>query len=270
MVDELRELEGLEHEAWHSMFLAAPRPFAAAAGLVVERWDEALFTHSRLLDANQFNRLQGLGVDGRGADGRIARALEAFHRAGSRNFFVQIAPGAGHAAAATEARRLGLVPYVRCWAKFRRGPEFMTPPATDLRVEPVGHSAARAGDFGTAVARGFDMPPAMTAWLAATVLAPGWSGYVLYDGTTPVGGGAHFRHGHGAWLGIASVVPEARRRGGQSALLARRINDAAADGATLLTVETGTASPGEPQTSFRRIQQAGFEVAYERENWVPA
>jgi hypothetical protein len=126
----------------------------------------------------------------------------------------------------------------------------------------------QARDFGETAASGFGMPPPMAAWLSALVGRDGWRCYVSYDGDRSVGVGACWRGHSEAWLGIGATRAEGRGRGSQSAILARRINDAIAEGAPLLVTETGSAVPGEPQTSYSNILKAGFEVAYERPNWT--
>ncbi len=61
-----------------------------------------------------------------------------------------------------------------------------------------------------------------------------------------------------------------RRKGGQSALLARRIADAAKYGARQAVTETGVPQEGQPAPSYRNILGSGFTVAYGRPNWTLA
>jgi hypothetical protein len=57
-------------------------------------------------------------------------------------------------------------------------------------------------------------------------------------------------------------------RGCQTALLRRRIRDAAAAGCETLLVETGERTGDRPSASYRNILRAGFREAYVRPNWV--
>ena len=123
-------------------------------------------------------------------------------------------------------------------------------------------------DFAIAVVKGFGMPEQLAPWLAAIVGREGWRAYVVRDRDMAVGGAAMFVSGRTAWLGIGAVQEGARRRGGQGALLARRIADGLRLGVTGFATETGKPSPGEPHPSFSNIQRAGFAVAYERRNWT--
>jgi GNAT superfamily N-acetyltransferase len=77
-----------------------------------------------------------------------------------------------------------------------------------------------------------------------------------------------FVHGDTAWLGLGATLPEARGRGSQSALLARRIALAGELGCSLCVTETGESVVGRPSTSHRNILRAGFREQYLRPNYA--
>jgi len=81
-----------------------------------------------------------------------------------------------------------------------------------------------------------------------------------------VGGGALHIDRDVGWLGIGATLADSRGRGGQGAVMARRIADAAATGCTTLTTETGIL-PGRPNPSLANMLRSGFTLAYERANW---
>jgi hypothetical protein len=259
-------LERIEIDAWRDLCAAAPPPFAAAVGLEAVDLGGPLLALCRRIDHYQFNRLLGAGL-GDDADGRSLEAgVARFREAGLRNGFLQIAPGARASALTMKAQAMGLIPNERVWVKFSRGNAPAPEASTPLAIEPV--MAATAMDFGRAVAAGFGMPEALAPWLAALAGRPGWQLYLARDGGTAVGGAAMYVAGDRAWLGIGAVQAGARRKGGQGALLARRIADGLALGARWFATETGKPLPGEPHPSFSNIQRAGFEIAYERANWM--
>jgi GNAT superfamily N-acetyltransferase len=97
---------------------------------------------------------------------------------------------------------------------------------------------------------------------------PGWGCYLADAGELPVAAGAVFVSGDHAWLGQATTLPEHRRRGGQSALIAARIGQARAAGATVIVTETGETVDGRPANSYHNILRAGFEPAYVRPNYI--
>jgi hypothetical protein len=267
-VEDVALLEAAEIDAWESMFAAAPPSLARELGLQTARFGPAMASLAARIDVGQFNRVQGIGLPG-DEDGRsIEEAVAWFRSKRLRNFLVQIPPGPNARALAERVKGKGLElqPFRRSWTKFRRPPVPAHPAPTDLRIVRAG--AAEAVDFGETAAAGFGMPPVLAPWLSALVQMPDWRCYISYDGEAPVGVGACWIGERTAWLGIGASRPEGRGRGSQSAILARRIDDAIAEGATLLVTETGSAVEGEPQTSYSNILRAGFEIAYERRNWT--
>jgi GNAT superfamily N-acetyltransferase len=90
-----------------------------------------------------------------------------------------------------------------------------------------------------------------------------WSArlYVAFVDGAPAGAAALTvadRIGH---LANAATIPALRGRGAQTALIRRRILDAAAAGCTLIS--TGTSSP----TSRRNLERAGLREAYRKSAW---
>jgi GNAT superfamily N-acetyltransferase len=181
-----------------------------------------------------------------------------------RNPFVQIPPANPHLDEA--ARLAGFVPYKRPWVKFARGQA--EPPRQNASVEIAPVSRKEAMLFSEVVCAGYGLPPAFSRWHAGIVDRPGWTCYLAWDKREAIGAAALFLSGDGAWLGVAATRPQARRRGSQSALLQRRISDAIAAGAALITTETGKPLEGEDHPSYRNIVRSGFVPIYERANWT--
>ena len=261
----IAETERTEIEASHAIFEAAPADTVAELGLRSEFWDDAHFSMARGYPSPVFNRLH-LPNGAMDNDVRIARAIANFRDAGVTRFLVHAPPCDGAAHMERQARAAGLGPYRRGWMKFWRAAEIVEAPASELRIVPVDDANAHA--WGVVTARNFAMPDAMVAWLTAMARAPRWHACLSLDGDTPVGGGVFYRASDDtAWFGMGSTSAQARGRGGQTAMLARRINDASALGLRWMVVETGAAVPGEPQTSYHNIERAGFTALYERPNW---
>ena len=99
---------------------------------------------------------------------------------------------------------------------------------------------------------------------------PGWRIYLSFDGDRPVGAGAMRVVNGIAWFDWGATLPEARGKGSQGAILARRVRDALGLGCTLMATATGEAADGDPQHSFRNILRVGFRRSHARANWVPA
>ncbi|MFF2521985.1 GNAT family N-acetyltransferase [Streptomyces liangshanensis] len=140
-------------------------------------------------------------------------------------------------------------------------------PAAGVRVAPV--EARDAAEWGALMMRGFGMPEGHLAeMVAAGVGRPGWHPYGAWLDGELVGTATMHVHGDAAQFLSATTLPHARRRGGQSAFLAARARAAAAAGCRWLVAETGAEAPGEHNSSLHNMRRAGFEVLYERRNWV--
>ncbi len=91
---------------------------------------------------------------------------------------------------------------------------------------------------------------------------PGWRLYVASVEGAPAAFGALFVSGGVGSLAGAATAPRFRGRGCQSALIRRRIADAAAEGCDLIAAQ---ASPG--SSSQRNMERAGLRVAYTKAVW---
>ena len=259
------QLERIEREAWADLAAIIPPPLAQGIGLQFGPLGGAFLFLASHVPQYQFNWLSGAGLND--DDGRsIAEAVQRFRDAGQQRFFIQIPPGPRVSDCIAQARAAGLKPHPLAWAKFYRGTADPPVVTADLEVREVG--ASEAALFADTAVAGFGMPPSMATWLAQIVGRPHWHAYVTLVGGEPASAAAMYVLDDFAWLGIGASRPEMRRRGGQRALLARRIADAAKFGAKHATTETGVPQPGLPAPSYSNILKSGFSVAYVRPNWT--
>lgn len=115
---------------------------------------------------------------------------------------------------------------------------------------------------------GFTTPPAMIDMAASCVGRPNWQQYAVWEGERIIAVGSVFVHGNCADIFGGATLPEARRRGAQSALLTARVRAAQAAGCRWLVAETGAEGPGEHNASLHNMLRAGFEPLYERVTWL--
>jgi hypothetical protein len=242
-----------------------PAPLAQALGLETAEINHALLLLATRIPQFQFNWLAGTGLNG--DDGSsIAEAVKRFRHAGQRKFIIQIPPGPNSQACIARARDAGLVEHALAWAKFCRPTANAPVVKTTLTIREIG--AGERDLFASTAVAGFGMPAPLASWLSQIVGRPHWHAYMSFDGAEPAGAAALYVGGDFAWLGIGATRPQMRKRGGQSALLARRIADAGNFGAKYATTETGVPQPGQAAPSYENILKAGFEVAYVRPNWT--
>jgi GNAT superfamily N-acetyltransferase len=227
------------------------------------------------LNMGIFNRVVGLGVISPATPEDVDAVVDFYGGLGQTNVTIQVAP---HAQPADLRAWLVDRDFVRGrnWAKVWR--ETADPPTveTSLRIEEIGPD--QVGAFFSIVATAFELP-APAAASEATLGRQGWHHYLGFDGSVPVTAAAMFIVEHPgdagefgesenvAWLGFGATLPEARGRGGQSAMFARRVTDAAKLGCRIAITETGEDTPEEPNPSYHNMIRTGFRLAYLRPNY---
>jgi GNAT superfamily N-acetyltransferase len=214
--------------------------------------------------AAMFNRVLGLGLE-RPATTEQLDEVVGFFRSLGVEWCAAVAPQAEPPELASWLEVRGL-DRGYAWAKFRRGIDDLPPSASELRIERAGEREGEA--FADTFARGYGVPDLMRTWLAQLPGREGWHCFVAYDGEAPAATGAVYVSNGVGWLGIAATLPEHRRRGAQGALLAARIRAAAEAGCEVVVTETGALVEGKPSNSYRNILRAGFELEYERANYL--
>jgi GNAT superfamily N-acetyltransferase len=257
-------IDDAERSFWRGLWNAVPADVAAEHGVALRDFGPIQVTTARdLADVPMLNLGLGADTPEAVADGHLERAVAWIESVGVRAY-VPVRSGAGGAPAGRWFQRHG---YERgyAWMKFirdARPPEGRDPPGVEV-VELTEPSET----LGAIVAAGFGLPAWTGAFFGPLAGHEAWGCYLaLVDG---VGQGAAMMHRHGdvAEIGAAATLPEARGRGCQTALLHRRIRDAAAAGCRVMTVETGERTGDRPSASYRNILRAGFEEAGLRPNW---
>jgi hypothetical protein len=259
--DLARLVETTEAVAYADLLRAAPAAWRTEAEETAAGW----LLVAPTLDLLRFNRLVGCGIGAVATDAAVREAIGRLRRAGVRNFSVQLSPAARPAAIQEWLGNDGLARRDR-WTKLHRDAVPAAPVSTDLRIERAGSADAQAVAEVTTV--GFGMPSALQPWIASTVGRAGWQHYLAWDGDRAVAAAALFVREGAGWLGMASTLPDVRRRGAQGALLARRIDDGRALGCQWFVTETAEETPARPNPSFRNMRRAGFAVAYQRDNFM--
>ncbi|HET7121028.1 MAG TPA: hypothetical protein VFI17_07225 [Solirubrobacterales bacterium] len=261
-------LDEAERHFWGDIWRSVPKGVAAAHGLELRRFGAVQVTIvTDLAQAGMLNLVLGAAEDAAGGGADLAAAAE-WARSRGVNAYVPVTPGLpGSEAAAAWLRGNGFEP-AYAWMKFVRDahePRFAAP-----EVEVVELNEPEEEPFGMIAATGFEMPAWAAALFAGLPGREGWRCYVArVEGEAQACAAMLIHHGI-AEFGIAATLPGARGGGCQSALLHRRIRDAAAAGCHTLFVETGERVPGRPAASYRNILRAGFEEAYLRPNWKPS
>lgn len=231
----------------------------------VRRFDACAVLMMPGLDLLPLNRIVGLGIAGAAAEALIDGTISCFARAGLTEFSVQISPLAEPAALGSWLLARGFEQGLGT-PKFIRGTEAVAAVSTGIQVERIGmESSVQFADiFGNV----FGLSPEIRPLFTGTMGKPGWHHYLGYDGVVPVATGVMYLKNGVAWLGIGSTHSDFRNRGGQSALIARRLTDALSLGCQWFVTETGMDTSEQPSPSYRNMLRAGFKVAYIRDNYL--
>jgi GNAT superfamily N-acetyltransferase len=259
-------LDAIERRFWSDLWRAATPALAAEHGLALASFGPLQATLVRdLAPVRAMNLVLGAAE----ADADELAAGLAWAEAQRVDFYVAVTPGLpGSAAAEALLRERGyMLGYA--WMKFvRDAAPSAEPDPSGVEVVELGGDPGDGALLGRIVSAGFGLPSWMGELFEGVCGADGWRCYAaLLDGE-PVAAATLRVDGAVAECGAAATLDAARGRGCQTALLRRRIRDAAAVGCRTLFVETGVRTDERPSASYRNILRAGFREAYARPNWV--
>lgn len=212
------------------------------------------------------NRVLGLGLAGREMPELLDQIVGRYRDAGVRRYFVHLHPDADPPALESWCKERGLE-QARAWMKFARGRQAPPERYTDFQVREA--TVSDAAEFARIEADAFDTGKVSEPLLARLVGRAGWHIFMSFDDTEAAGAGALFVKDGIGWLDWGATVPFHRGRGGQSALLCRRIAAALDLGCRIIGTTTGEEVPGDPQVSYGNILKCGFTEAYLRRNFAP-
>jgi GNAT superfamily N-acetyltransferase len=233
------------------------------AGLIQKTFDASPFGHCYVtidperqgpFASGNHNRVLVCGTEEGLQPDSLDRLIVLFVAKGVRRFFIWLSPGPDMETVRgwleqrgfSRIRRTG---YPTLWRRNRVAVAF----ATDLVVREVGpHEVAAARD---------QLGDAMWPEYAACAGIEGIFHYMAFDHDRPVAVAALCVFEDIGYLMMAATTESHRQRGAQQALIAARIERADLIGCPVLVSETLYML----QHSYRNLQRAGFQEAYEKE-----
>jgi hypothetical protein len=261
----IEQLEACEMAAWGDFFRSPSTQLAQSIGIQVEEISGALVCISPSADVLALNRVVGLGISEPATPEHIQTICDMYEASGARRFFFQLSPVARPDGIAAWLEGRGLSHYNN-WVRLYRTTEPVADANTTLEIKQILPSESEV--FGRIVTECFGWPDLMAPMVSATVGRPGWLHYMAFDGETPAATGALYVSGELGWLDFATTLEGYRGRGAQTALLVRRIRDAAGAGCRGVTVETAEQKPDREAPSYRNVMRMGFQVDYLRPNYI--
>jgi len=264
--------DDIEARAWVDYYDAAPPALRDALGIAHDRVADATVLLAPGVELALFNRAIGLGLRTPANEDSVAQVAAAFTAAGSRQWWLHVNAHAQPRDTALSLEAAGWWPAESAnWVKMLRPAGVVDAGVVDAGKTTLRVAASTDADADAivdAITRGFGLPPFFATWLCALHGRPRWQLYGVFDGATAVGGGALFLDGDRAWVGIGSMLESHRRRGGQRAVMARRINDATRAGVRWIATETGEPT-NDVNPSLLNMQRCGFECVATRRNLLP-
>jgi hypothetical protein len=256
-----------EAEAWSQLQLALPESFRTRMGIAVHRHGRAVGLITAGTAEIAVNRVIGLGVLTPLGVHLIETIIGQYASAGVKRFLVQVNP-------------VAVTPQIDAWllargfvarpglAKLYRavGDAVGVPLETSVRVVEI--DVGDATTFEAIVAAPLMVPEEMRPGIRSTIGHDRWRYYLALREEQPIAGAALYAGEDVGWCGLAATVASERSQGAQTALLARRMQDAAASGCRWVVAETMLEKPDRPNPSIRNMRRLGFEVHHQRRNYL--
>lgn len=263
-----RAIEETERDAWLDLFASARDVYGPQNQQTFEQIGSVGLLANRSVPIAEMNRAFCLGLNSPLTEEALNDVV-AWLDCHAADWVIQVSPlvrppNVEEWFAQHELQEMGTG-----WAKFHRTLAVAPTPQfpSSLQIRPA--DAASAQDFGHVVQAGFGLPSHTAAWFSSLPGRRGWHCYLAFDADRPVGAASMYLNKGWGWFGIDTTLAEARGKGVQSALIARRIHDGISHNVSGFTAET--ANPSERNasdyTSYRNYQRAGFAVGYVRQHY---
>jgi hypothetical protein len=261
-----RVTQQVRRDMWTSVVPAA----VTESGVEVERFGPVQATaFGDLPEFVILNQIQGAAEPGAIESGYLAAAIE-WMRSREVHFRVPVAscrPGADSADS-----WLGERGYEQGdgWTKLVRGTAGPYPAADPrITIYELGQEEIDGEALSAIAAEGMDLPMHAGTLFFSLPQRENWRCYTaaLAPDEPVVATAAMMIQDGVAQLGLGNTLGHARGCGCHTALLRRRLIDAAAAGCHTVVVETWGSTPEHPSPGARNLVRAGFEIAYAGRTW---
>lgn len=263
-------LESVAQRFRRDMWKSVVAEAVTESGVEVRRFGPVQATaFGDLPEVHGLNQVQGAAEPGAVDDGHLAEALE-WIRAREVDYQVPVAesrPCTPDAEAWLSERG-----YERGggWIKLVRDaspPDW--PEDSGIEVYEIGDDEGDGEGLSTIVSEALELPVTAGTLFFSLPQEDNWRCYTAALGPDEpvVATGSMLILDGIAQLGPGMTLAEARGQGCNTALLRRRLLDAAKAGCHTVFVELGEVDPEMLTSTYRRLLRAGFEEAYQSRNW---
>jgi GNAT superfamily N-acetyltransferase len=259
----------VEAEAWAQLQLALPEDFRTRLRIAVHRHGRAVALVTGGSTEFAVNRVIGLGVLTPVTPDLLDTLIRQYSSAGVQKFLVQMNPEAVTAEIDGWFLERGFVCKPGLGKLYRATADAGSLPlARSIRVVEIDQGDAET--FEGLVAAPLKVPEEMRLGIRSTIGHDRWRYYLAFEGKgdRPIAGAALFAGQEAGWCGLAATHEDHRGQGAQTALLVRRIQDAAASACRWVMAETMLEKPDRPNPSIRNMRRLGFEVLHQRRHYM--
>lgn len=260
----LRDIELHEATAWAACTEAAAEAYGNPLEADVDREPGIPVPALGAVGFGLFNRVIGLGLAAPATDAQIDAVLASYARRDVTSIVVEVAPGSEPADLPERLASRGLVDTGYRQAKTWQVPALYEGPGMDA-VVALGPDDV--DEFAQVNMLAWEVPAFLAVWFGATLFADDFRHFgVKADGRLVATGAMYVSDGL-AWLGFGATLPEFQGRGMQTAILARRVHEAAVLGCRLVHSETAAHTDEAHNLSLANMLAVGFEHAYDKQWW---
>jgi hypothetical protein len=258
-------VEFSESRAYRSLVQGAPETLLQTHGLRALPVGSGLaLVAGSVAGSLNLNRVIGLGVGEPATESMIDDILEMYHSEGL-SCGIEIGPAARPTLIVDWLRKRRLRRGLPTAMHYRRGEPVSSTSKGITVVQVRGRERVTVADICCSI---FRMPKLVGTLIAHTAEGAGWRQWLAYVEDQPIAAALSFVAEDVAWLGWDATVPEFRGLGAQLALIAHRVNDAAASGCKYVTTETAVNTAVRNDPSFQNYARLGFSFAYERVTYM--
>jgi GNAT superfamily N-acetyltransferase len=259
-----RDIELHEARAWAACVEAAAEAEGNPLLAEVDRSPGIAVPALGAIDFGLFNRVIGLGVGTAADDAQLDAVLASYARRRQSAVVLEVCPVSEPADLPDRLTARGLADTGHRQAKTWQQPALYEGPGMDA-VVALGPDDV--DEFAQVNMIAWEVPAFLAVWFGATLFADDFRHFgVKVDGRIVSTGAMYVTDGI-AWLGFGATLPEFRGRGMQTAILARRVHEAAVLGCRLVHSETSAHTAERRNPSLDNMLTVGFEHAYDKQWW---
>jgi len=256
-------VEQSERHMWVELMRHVPESLASDLGIEVMEFDQAVGFAFKALPHWMMNRVLGLGYEQPASVGQIEDIVE-FYSSRELPVGISLIPDAQPPEVVAWLQQKGFA-LQNSWAKMYRDDSPIEQRQTDFRIVELGQDDAT--QYSMAMCQGFELPAHCAPAFAALGRVPGNHVFGVLDKKAIVAVSVLTVVNEIGHLNSMTTLKSHRGRGIQGALMAHHVDEGIRIGCKWFATETGLL-PGQANHSYNNMVRSGFQLAYERPNYV--